>query len=215
MKQVTIALAKGRITKHTLSILQKLSIQFSEFTEDTRKLVITDDTNRYRLLFVKAVDVPTYVETGAADIGIVGKDVIMEEQKEVYELVDLKMSNCQIVIAGYPDTELSNRSKLIVATKYPQIAMTYFAKKKQPVEIIRLNGSIELAPLIGMSDVIVDIVETGTTLKENGLIVLEEIAKSSARIIVNKASYAIKTKEVTVLLEQFQEGMKHDENSNS
>ncbi len=215
MKQVTIALAKGRITKHTLSILQKLSIQFSEFTEDTRKLVITDDTNRYRLLFVKAVDVPTYVETGAADIGIVGKDVIMEEQKEVYELVDLKMSNCQIVIAGYPDTELSNRSKLIVATKYPRIAMTYFAKKKQPVEIIRLNGSIELAPLIGMSDVIVDIVETGTTLKENGLIVLEEIAKSSARIIVNKASYAIKTKEVTVLLEQFQEGMKHDENSNS
>ena len=206
-KTITIALAKGRIAKHTLSILEKMSIQFSEFTSDTRKLVIWDDSKKYRLILVKAVDVPTYVETGAAEIGIVGKDVIMEEKKDVYELLDLESSRCDVVVAGFPDEKMDERPLVKIATKYPNIAKDYFNQKGRACDIIKLNGSIELAPLIHMSHVIVDIVETGTTLRENGLVVLEGITSSSARVIANKAGYATKTEEVRQLISYLKEGM--------
>lgn len=216
MKEITLALAKGRVAKQTLAILEEMSVKFSEFTEDTRKLVIWDDSKKVRLILVKAVDVPTYVETGAADIGIVGKDVIMEDAKDVYELLDLEISRCKIAVAGFPEEEMEKRSSTIVASKYPNIAKRYFESKGRQTDIIKLNGSIELAPLIGMSHVIVDIVETGNTLRENGLVVLEEIAESSARVIANKAGYATKTEEVQKMIKQLREGMaKINENRNS
>ncbi len=216
MKEITLALAKGRVAKQTLAILEEMSVKFSEFTEDTRKLVIWDDSKKVRLILVKAVDVPTYVETGAADIGIVGKDVIMEDAKDVYELLDLEISRCKIAVAGFPEEEMEKRSSIIVASKYPNIAKRYFESKGRQTDIIKLNGSIELAPLIGMSHVIVDIVETGNTLRENGLVVLEEIAESSARVIANKAGYATKTEEVQKMIQQLREGMaKINENRNS
>lgn len=216
MKEITLALAKGRVAKQTLAILEEMSVKFSEFTEDTRKLVIWDDSKKVRLILVKAVDVPTYVETGAADIGIVGKDVIMEDAKDVYELLDLEISRCKIAVAGFPEEEMEKRSSIIVASKYPNIAKRYFESKGRQTDIIKLNGSIELAPLIGMSHVIVDIVETGNTLRENGLVVLEEIAESSARVIANKAGYATKTEEVQKMIKQLREGMaKINENRNS
>lgn len=216
MKEITLALAKGRVAKQTLAILEEMSVKFSDFTEDTRKLVIWDDSKKVRLILVKAVDVPTYVETGAADIGIVGKDVIMEDAKDVYELLDLEISRCKIAVAGFPEEEMEKRSSIIVASKYPNIAKRYFESKGRQTDIIKLNGSIELAPLIGMSHVIVDIVETGNTLRENGLVVLEEIAESSARVIANKAGYATKTEEVQKMIKQLREGMaKINENRNS
>ncbi|QTD41304.1 ATP phosphoribosyltransferase [Sporosarcina sp. Te-1] len=193
METLTIAMAKGRTTNRALEILSRMGIRFSVHPEDSRKLVFTDDTGTIKLLQVKAVDVPTYVEKGAADLGIVGKDIVMEDVPNVYELADLDIGKCKIAVAGFPQTMLCNNTTLTVATKYPNVAKAYFDQKGFRTDIIKLNGSIELAPLIGLADVIVDIVETGTTLKENGLVILEEIGDISARLIVNKASYAIKT----------------------
>ncbi|MBB4824381.1 ATP phosphoribosyltransferase [Sporosarcina luteola] len=193
METLTIAMAKGRTSKRALRILAQMGIQFSIQPEDSRKLVFTDDTETIKLLQVKAVDVPTYVEKGAADLGVVGKDIVMEDVPNVYELADLDIGRCKMAVAGFPETKLRNNTTLTVATKYPNVTKSYFDQKGFRTDIIKLNGSIELAPLIGLADVIVDIVETGTTLKENGLVILEEIADISARLIVNKASYAIKT----------------------
>jgi ATP phosphoribosyltransferase len=196
MTYLTIAMAKGRTADKALKLFESVGIQFSDFHDKSRKLVIFDDENKVKLIFVKAVDVPTYVENGAADIGIVGKDTIMEDPVDVYELMDLGIGKCIVAVAGFPNKEFSNGAPLTVASKYPAIAKEYFNGQGIRVETIKLNGSIELAPLIGMSDVIVDIVETGTTLKENGLVVLEKIADVSARLIVNKASYATKTSQI-------------------
>lgn len=196
MSYVTIAMGKGRTADRAMKLFEKAGIRFSEYSDASRKLVIYDDTNTIKMIFVKAVDVPTYVENGAADIGIIGKDTLMEDPVDVYELLDLGIGKCKIAVAGFPDKELPTGMPLTVASKYPAVAKEYFERQGIQVETIKLNGSIELAPLIGLADVIVDIVETGTTLRENGLVVLEEIADVSARVIVNKASYATKTETI-------------------
>lgn len=196
MSYITLAIATGRTSKRAIELLERSGIVFPDYHKKTRKLVIYDETKTVKLIFVKTADLPTYVEKGAADIGIVGKDTIMEEQPDVYELLDLNVGKCQLAVAGFPNQKLQNGTPLIVATKYPLITKSFFDDKGIRIETIKLNGSIELAPLIGLSDVIVDIVETGTTLNENGLVVLEDVVDISARLIVNKASFATKTKQV-------------------
>lgn len=196
MDYITLAIATGRTSKQAMNLLEKTGIVFPDYHNKTRKLVIYDQTKTIKLIFVKTADLSTYVEKGAADIGIIGKDTIMEEQPDVYEFVDLNIGKCQVAVAGFPKQKLQNGAPITVATKYPSIAKTFFDEKRIRVETIKLNGSVELAPLIGLSDVIVDIVETGTTLKENGLVVLEKVVDISARIIVNKASYATKTTQI-------------------
>lgn len=189
-------MGKGRTAKQAIKFLEQAGIRFSDFQEKSRKLVFIDNTEQVKLIFVKAVDVPTYVENGAADIGIVGKDTIMEDPADVYEMLDLGIGKCKLAVAGFPDKQFTNSAPLTVASKYPAIAKEYFDRNGIRIKTIKLNGSVELAPLIGMSDVIVDIVETGTTLKENGLVVLQDIADVSARLIVNKASFATKTNQI-------------------
>lgn len=205
MEQLTVAMAKGRTATKAMKLFEQAGIYFSSLQDDSRKLVLTDDSGQVKLIFVKAVDVPTYVEKGAADIGIIGKDVLLEDPKDVYEMVDLRISACKLVVAGFPGPYPN--TQLTVASKYPHVAKTFFTNKGIRTDVITLNGSVELAPLIGMADVIVDIVETGKTLKENGLVVLEEIADSSARLIVNKASFAIKTAVIQQLIRSVKEGM--------
>lgn len=207
MERLTIAMAKGRTANDAIALLQNAGTLFSDFDEKSRKLIFLDDERQVNLIFVKAVDVPTYVENGSADIGVVGKDVMLESPKDVYELVDLGIGKCKIAVAGFSGREMSRSSHLTVASKYPNVAKTFFDQKGIQTKIIKLNGSIELAPLIGMADVIVDIVETGTTLKENGLAVLENITDISARLIVNKASYAIKTDRIQQFVENIKRGL--------
>lgn len=179
-----------------MEFLEKSGIEFPDYHNKSRKLVIYDSTNKIKLIFAKTADLATYVEKGAADVGIVGKDTIMEEKPDVYELLDFEFGKCKLIVAGFPDQEMPNGKKLTIATKYPEITEAFFVEQEKRVETIKLNGSIELAPLIGLSDLIVDIVETGTTLKQNGLVILDEIADVSARLIVNKASYARKTEQI-------------------
>ena len=185
---ITIALAKGRLAKGGLELFQKAGISCQEYSKASRKLIFMSDDGGYRFIMVKPSDVPTYVEYGAADVGVVGKDTLLEEGRAVYELLDLKFAQCKIVVAGFEDKkkDLITNSSTRVATKYPNIAHSYFSEKGEIVEIIKLNGSVELGPIIGLSDVIVDIVESGRTLKENGLVVLEEICPITARLVVNR-----------------------------
>jgi len=200
----TLALAKGRTAKATIQLLSKANINFPDFHEKTRKLIFYDATNKIKMLFVKAVDVPTYVTTGAADIGIVGKDNILESKADVYEMLDLNIGKCQFVIASKTLSSLRDMRHLTVASKYTNVAEQYFAQKNISIQTIKLNGSVELAPLIGMADVILDIVETGTTLKENGLKPLKIIEDISTRLIVNQASFATKTRQIQTIIEQLQ-----------
>ncbi|MHA6259759.1 ATP phosphoribosyltransferase [Sporosarcina sp. CAU 1771] len=205
MSYLTLAIGSGRTANRAMELLAKAGIEFPDFHNKSRKLVIFDKNQAIKLIFVKAVDLPTYVEKGAADIGIIGKDTIMEEQPDVYELMDLNIGKCKVVVAGFPDKREDSKKIVTVASKYPEITKNFFEEKGTRIDIIKLNGSIELAPLIGMSDVIVDIVETGTTLKQNGLIILDEIADVSARLIVNKASYATKTKCIQQFIAELKE----------
>ncbi len=191
MRYLTIALAKGRLAKKAMAMLEEIGISCDEMKSDTRKLIFTNEELKLKFFLAKANDVPTYVEYGAADIGVVGKDTILEEKKNLYELVDLGFGKCNMVVAGPEDAKerLNNSNLIRVATKYPNIAKDYFYNKKNKnVDIIKLNGSIELAPLVGLSEVIVDIVETGSTLKDNGLVILETICPLSARMVVNRVS---------------------------
>lgn len=206
MQPITLALAKGRTIKGTIRLLHKAGYNFTDLQENSRKLVFFDSKQEVQLIFVKAVDVPTYVEKGAADLGIVGKDNILESAKDVYEMLDLKEGKCKFVIAG-KESAVLNKNRLVVASKYPYIANSHFQKKGIQVETIKLNGSVELAPLIGMADVIVDIVETGRTLKENGLIVLEELDEISTRLITNKASFATKTTRIETFIRNLQQAL--------
>lgn len=209
---ITLALAKGRTVNGTIQLLQKAGYYFEDFHESSRKLVFYDSTEQIQLIFVKAIDVPTYVEKGAADLGIVGKDNILETAADVYEMLDLMEGKCQFVIAG-KERQVLEKKRLVVASKYPHIAEAHFSKMGIQAETIKLNGSVELAPLIGMADVIVDIVETGRTLKENGLIVLEELEEISTRLITNKASFATKTTKITAFIRQIQDALEdQDEN---
>lgn len=204
MGYLTIALTKGRLAYKTLELLEKVGITCEEMKDkNSRKLIFENDKLQVRFFLAKANDVPTYVEYGAADIGICGKDTIMEEGRKLYEVIDLGFGKCRMCVCG-PESarELLWHHELIrVATKYPAIAKDYFYNKKhQTVEIIKLNGSIELAPLVGLSEVIVDIVETGSTLRENGLTVLEEICDLSARVIVNQVSMKRENERITRLI---------------
>lgn len=207
MTFITLALAKGRTAKATIQLLKKADIHFPNFHEKTRRLIFYDKTEQIKMLFVKAVDVPTYVATGAADIGIVGKDNILESQADVYEMLDLKIGKCQFVIASKTLDTLNDMNHLTVASKYTNVVKQYFTKKNISVETIKLNGSVELAPLIGMADCILDIVETGTTLRENGLKALEIIEEISTRLIVNQASFATKTKQIQRIISQLQRAL--------
>lgn len=206
MRYLTFALAKGRLANKSLDLFEKIGITCEEMKDkDTRKLIFTNEKLGYRFFLAKANDVPTYVEYGAADIGIVGKDTILEEGRKLYEVLDLKLGKCRMCVCG-PESarELLQHHELIrVATKYPAIAKDYFYNKKhQTVEIIKLNGSIELAPIVGLSEVIVDIVETGSTLRENGLTVLEEICPLSARMVVNQVSMKREHERITKIIQQ-------------
>lgn len=191
-RYLTFALAKGRIAKQTMGFLEQIGITCEEMKDpSSRKLIFCNEELKLKFFLAKATDVPTYVEYGAADIGVVGKDTMLEEGRKMYEVLDLGLGKCRMCVAGPKDAEkLLHSGELIrVATKYPNIAKDYFYNKKhQTVEIIKLNGSIELAPIVGLSDVIVDIVETGSTLKENGLVVLEEVCPISCRMVVNEVS---------------------------
>ncbi|MFD2627273.1 ATP phosphoribosyltransferase [Oceanobacillus kapialis] len=207
MESITLALAKGRTAESTIDLLQKIGIHFEDFHEDSRKLVFYSEDTSIKLIFVKAVDVPTYVEKGAADIGIAGKDNILESGADVYELLDLKIGQCKFVVAGKPEIYPFAQQRLIVASKYPNITEQHFRNKGITIETVKLNGSVELAPLIGLSDVIVDIVETGNTLKENGLSVLEDVEKISTRLIVNKASFATKSQLIQPFIKRLEAGL--------
>ncbi len=207
MKDLTLALATGRTAKQAIALLEKAGIVFPDYHNKSRKLVMVDKTKKIQLILVKTADLSTYVEKGAADVGVIGKDVVMEAQPDVYELADLHIGKCKVAVAGFPETALEKNSPVTVATKYPLITKSFFDEKGMAVETIKLNGSIELAPLIGLSDVIVDIVETGTTLKENGLEVLEEIMDISARLIVNKASFATKTEDIEQFIGKLTEAL--------
>ena len=206
-KTVTFALAKGRLAEKSAELLQKCGIDCANILEPTRKLVLNDKSGKYKFIFVKPSDVPIYVEHGVADIGVVGKDTLMEEGAEVYELADLGFAKCRLAVAGCPDFDLTDKTGLKVATKYGNIARRYFESKGQNVEIITLHGSIELGPIVGLSDVILDIVESGKTLKENGLCVLEEICDVSARLIVNKVSLKTKAQDIKPLVEKIGEAL--------
>ncbi len=203
-RYLTFALGKGRLAKQTLELFGKIGITCEEMNDKgTRKLIFTNEELKLRFFLAKGPDVPTYVEYGAADIGVVGKDTILEEGRKIYEVLDLGFGKCKMCVCG-PESarELLEHHDLIrVATKYPRIAKDYFYNKKhQTVEIIKLNGSIELAPIVGLSEVIVDIVETGSTLRENGLGVLEEVCPLSARMVVNQVSIKMEHERIAKLI---------------
>lgn len=209
MRYLTFALAKGRLAKKSLELFEKIGITCEEMKDEkTRKLIFTNEELKLKFFLAKASDVPTYVEYGAADIGIVGKDTILEENRKLFEVVDLGFGKCRMCVCG-PESakELLKRNDLIrVATKYPGIAKDYFYNTKhQTVEIIKLSGSVELAPIVGLSEVIVDIVETGSTLKENNLEVLEEICDLSARMVVNQVSMKMENTRIMKLIRDLKE----------
>ena len=200
MRYLTFALGKGRLAKKTMELFRQIGITCEEMQDPaTRKLIFVNEELKLKFFLAKGPDVPTYVEYGAADVGIVGKDTILEEGRRMYEVLDLGYGRCRMCVCG-PESarELLKHQELIrVATKYPHIAKDYFYNRKhQTVEIIKLNGSIELAPIVGLSEVIVDIVETGSTLKENGLKVLEEVCPLSARMVVNQVSMKMENERI-------------------
>ncbi len=203
-RYLTFALGKGRLAKKTLQLFEQIGITCEEMKDpDTRKLIFVNEELKLRFFLAKGPDVPTYVEYGAADIGVVGKDTILEEGRNIYEVLDLGFGKCRMCICGPESARelLQHHEQIRVATKYPHIANDYFYNKKhQTVEIIKLNGSIELAPIVGLSEVICDIVETGTTLKENGLTVLEEVCPLSARVVVNQVSMKMDNERITKLI---------------
>ena len=204
MRYLTFALGKGRLAQKTMETFEKIGITCEEMKDpDTRKLIFVNEDLKFRFFLAKGPDVPTYVEYGAADIGVTGKDIILEEGRKLYEVMDLGFGKCRMCVCG-PESarELLQNNQLIrVATKYPNIAKDYFYNKKhQTVEIIKLNGSIELAPIVGLSEVIVDIVETGSTLRENGLNVLEEVCPLSARMVVNQVSMKMEDERIRNLI---------------
>lgn len=208
-RYLTFALGKGRLANKTLELFKKIGITCEEiYDKETRKLIFVNEELKLRFFLAKGPDVPTYVEYGAADIGIVGKDTILEERRNIYEVLDLGFGKCRMCICGPAEAgELLQHHELIrVATKYPNIAKDYFYNKKhQTVEIIKLNGSIELAPIVGLSEVICDIVETGSTLKENGLVILEEVCPLSARMVVNQVSMKMENERITNLIHNLKE----------
>ena len=199
---ITIAIGKGRMQESAIALLARAGIRLSDGV-NSRRLALMDETQQYRFIFVKPADVPVYVEHGIADCGIVGRDVLLESEADLLLPLDLRISRCRIVVAAGDAEAMTNVQGMIrVATKYPQIARAHFGARGIPVEIIQLSGSVELAPTLGLADVIVDLVETGETLRENGLTVVEEIAESTGRLVVNRASYQLKSEDVGRLIEK-------------
>ena len=214
MRYLTIALAKGRLADKAMEMLEAIGISCDEMKDKaSRKLIFVNEDLGVRFFLAKANDVPTYVEYGAADIGIVGRDTILEEGRKLYEVMDLGVGKCRMCVCG-PESareRLEHHELIRVATKYPNIAKDYFYNQKyQTVEIIKLNGSIELAPIVGLSEVIVDIVETGSTLRENGLMVLEEVCSLSARMVVNQVSMKTENERITAIIKKFQSYLKEN-----
>ena len=205
MRYLTVALTKGRLANKTMEMFEKAGITCEEMKDkDSRKLIFTNEELKMKFFLAKGPDVPTYVEYGAADIGIVGKDTILEEGRKLYEVMDLGFGKCKMCVCGPESAKplLASNQLIRVATKYPNIAKDYFFNRKhQTVDLIKLNGSIELAPIVGLSEVIVDIVETGSTLKENGLKVLEEVCPLSARMVVNQVSMKMENERIRKLIE--------------
>ncbi|GIP34280.1 ATP phosphoribosyltransferase [Paenibacillus sp. J2TS4] len=197
-----VAMPKGRINQPAVRLLQQAGFSIPDDLEESRKLIITVPEARMEFIMAKPVDVATYVEYGAADIGIVGKDVLMEENRDVYELLDLQIAQCRMSVIGLPDWKPETNPR--VATKYPNVASQYFRERGQQVEVIKLNGSIELAPLIGLADRIVDMVETGRTLKENGLVEMEPMFAVTSRLIANRVSYRMKSERIQELCDRLQ-----------
>ncbi len=207
---LTIALSKGRILKETLPLLEAAGIVPLDHPDKSRKLILRTNLPHVRLLAVRATDAPTYVNHGAADLGVAGKDVLMEaDDDNLYELLDLKIAPCRLMVAGPADFQPGGH-RLKVATKYVRSARAYFARKGEQVELIKLYGSMELAPLVGLSDVIVDLVDTGNTLKANGLVPMEHIADISSRLIANRHAYKMKFDLIQDLVQQMQEAINHD-----
>jgi len=206
MSELTIAMPKGRIFEEAYALLQKAGFQLPDDLEESRKLIVEAPGEKIRFILAKPMDVPVYVEHGVADIGIAGKDVLLEQNRSVHELLDLKISTCYIATAGLPNTVLSDIAPR-VATKYPEIASHFYKEKGEQVEIIGLNGSIELAPMIGLADRIVDIVSTGRTLEENGLVEYEHIVDVTSRLIANPVSYRLKSERIRDMVKRLKESM--------
>ncbi len=205
MDYITFALPKGRLAEQTMEIFEKIGITCDEMKEKSRKLIFVNEKLKLKFFLSKASDVPTYVEQGAADIGIAGKDSLLEEKRNLFEVVDLGLGKCKMIVAGEPSKKelLENSNNIKIATKYPSIAKNYFSyKKNQTIDIVKLNGSVELGSIVELSDFIVDIVETGSTLKENGLVVLEEICPISARVVVNKVSMKTKNDRIIEIIKK-------------
>ena len=206
MRYLTFALGKGRLANKTLELFEKIGITCEEMKDPkSRKLIFVNEELKLKFFLSKGPDVPTYVEYGAADIGVVGSDTIQEEGRKIYEVLDLGFGKCRMCVCGPESARelLKGQERIRVATKYPNIAKEYFYNQKnQTVEIIKLNGSIELAPIVGLSEVIVDIVETGSTLRENGLVVLEEVCPLSARVVVNPVSMRMENERIMKLLSE-------------
>lgn len=213
-RYLTVALTKGRLAERTLDLFEEIGYPMEEMKDKkSRRLIFTDEEHRLRFFLAKGPDVPTYVEYGAADIGVAGEDIILEEKRRVYEVLDLGFGRCRMCVAGPASAgELLRHHEMIrVASKYPNIARDYFYnEKQQTVDIIKLNGSVELGPIVGLSDVIVDIVETGSTLRENGLVILEEVCPLSARMIVNQVSMQMETERIRSLILKLREQVQKD-----
>lgn len=211
---ITIAIAKGRTQDDALALLERAGIRLSAEEVNSRRLALTDETGNYRFLFVKPGDVPVYVEHGIADCGVVGRDVLLDSEADLLLPLDLGIARCRIVVAA-ADPEVLTRGfgMLRVATKYSQIAAAHFGSRGMPVEIIKLSGSVELAPALGLADLIVDLVETGRTLRENGLTVVDEITESTGRLVVNRASYQLKAQAVGQLVNALRSALNGEEAS--
>ncbi len=214
MRYLTIALGKGRLAKTTMELFARIGITCEEMNDPkSRKLIFVNEEYKLRFFLAKGPDVPTYVEYGAADIGIVGEDTILEERRKILEVLDLGFGKCRMCVCGPESARelLQHQEQIRVATKYPHIAKDYFYNvKNQTVELIKLNGSIELSPIVGLSEVIVDIVETGTTLKENGLTVLEEVCPLSARVVVNPVSMRMENPRIMKILKDLNEALEKE-----
>lgn len=203
---ISIALTKGRLEEETIKILDKAQFDPSELKNKGRKLVFKDKTQDINYFLVKAADSITYVEHGVADIGVVGKDTILESDNNCYEVLDLGFGKCGFIVAALPENDIFKKvGHIKIGSKYPKVTKEYFKNKGMDVEIIKIEGSVELAPILGLCDGIVDIMETGTTLKENGLVVLDRICDISARLIVNKASFKMKQKEIGTFIDRIKE----------
>jgi len=204
MRNITFALPKGRLAEQTMELLAKIGITCDEMNENSRKLLFRDNEQGYSFFLAKPSDVPTYVEYGAADIGVVGKDILLEGQRAVSEVAALPFGRCRMIVAGYPEVceRYESGGHIRVATTFPNIALNYFQAKKCNVEIIKLNGSTELGAIVGLADVVVDITETGSTLKENGLVIFDEICEVSARIIVNNAAMKLENERISTIVKK-------------